>query len=47
MGLEPTTFCMATRPSLPQCATPFRLTQAQSQIAAPLGCGKRQQTAPN
>jgi len=46
MGLEPTTFCMATRPRLQPSAASFRLMPLCSRIAQRPGCRRRQETAP-
>jgi len=47
MGLEPTTFCMATRPSLPQRSASFRLMQGVERKSRSLACRRRQETAPS
>src|SRR5204862_4976028 len=45
-GTRPTTFCMATRPSLPACSAWFRLMQDVEPQSRSPGCRGRQETAP-
>jgi hypothetical protein len=47
MGLEPTTFCMATRPGVLPAAASFRLMQGVEPKSRSPGCRRRHETAPH